>query len=61
MLDLKNTVVYEKHWPKGYETMQCYTKLRSRHPPSVFTCIKPSLLQTPTPQARLTMKTSTEI
>ena len=22
--DSKNTVVCEKHWPKRYETMQCY-------------------------------------
>ena len=41
--------------------MQCYGKLRPRHPPSVFTCIKPSLFQTPTPPARLTVKTSAEI
>ena len=41
--------------------MQCYGKLRPRHPPSVFTCTKPNLLPTPTPSARLTVKTSTEI
>ena len=41
--------------------MQCYGKLRPRYPPSVFTFIKPSLLQTPTPPARLTVKTSAEI
>ena len=41
--------------------MQCYSKLRPRHPPSVFTCIKPSLLQAPIPLARLTVKTSAEI
>ena len=39
-LDSKNTVVCERHWTKGYETMQCYGKLRPRHPPSVFTLLK---------------------
>ena len=37
--DSKNTVVCERDWPKGYETVQCYGKLRPQHPPSVFTCI----------------------
>ena len=41
--------------------MQCCGKIRPRHFPSVFTCIKPSLLQTPIPPAKLTMKTSAEI
>ena len=59
--DSKNTVACETHWPKGYETMQCYGKQRPRHPPFVFTCIKPNLLQTPTPPARLTVKTSGKI
>ena len=61
MPDWKNTVVCERYWPKGYETMQCYGKLRPRHPPSIITCIKPGLLQTPTPPARLTVKTSAKI
>ena len=59
--DSKNTVACETHWPKGYETMQCYGKLRPRYPSSVFTGIKPSLLQTATPLARLTVKTFAEI
>ena len=59
--DSKNTVVCERHWPKGYEAMLCYGKLRPRHTLPVFTCIKPSLLQTPTSPARLTVKTSAEI
>ena len=41
--------------------MQCCAKIRPRHPPSVFTCIKPSLLQTPIRPAKLIMKTSAEI
>ena len=56
--DSKNTVVCQRNWPKGHETMQCYDKLRLRHSPSVFTFIKP-LLQIQTLLARLTMKTST--
>ena len=60
--DSKIIAVCKRHWPKdNYETMQCYGKLRSRHPPSVFTCIKLSLLQTPTPPARLTEKTFAKI
>ena len=41
--------------------MQCYGKVRPRHPPPVFTCIKPCLLQIPTLPASLTVKTSAEI
>ena len=43
--------------------MQCYAKLRvgQRHVPPVFPFIKLSLLPTPTPPARLIVKTSAEI
>ena len=41
--------------------MQCHGKLRPRKPPSVFICIKPSLLYTPTLATRLTVKKFAEI
>ena len=41
--------------------MQCYGNERPRHPPSVFDCIKPSLLWTSTPALRTTARTSFEV
>ena len=57
----KKQLLCERGWPKCYEIMQCYGKLRPRHPPPVFTCIKPCFLQIPTPPARSTVKTWAEI
>ena len=59
--DSKHTVVCERHWPQSYESVQCYGKERPRHPPSVFDCIKPSLLRTSTPALRTTARTSFEV
>ena len=59
--DSKYTVVCERHWPQGYETVRCYGKERPLHPPSVFACVKPSLLQSPTPLPRPTVRTSAEV
>ena len=45
-----HTVVCERHWPPEYPTILDYEKERPRDPPSVFTCVKPSLVSTtPTP------------
>ena len=61
ILDSKHTVVCERHWPQGFESVQCYGKERPRHPSSIFDCIKPSLLRTSTPALRTTAKTSFEV
>ena len=55
--DSKHTVVCETHWPQGYESAQC----NGKEPPSVFNCIKPSLLRTSTPALRTTARTSFEV
>ena len=41
-----DTVVCERHWPPDYPTKNDYGKKRPIHPPSVFKCIKPSLIPT---------------
>ena len=52
--DTKNTVVCERHWLQGYETVKRFGKERPRYPPSVFACVKPSLQRTPAPATRAT-------
>ena len=59
--DTKNTVVCERHWPQGYETVKRFGKERPRYPPSVFACVKPSLQRTPAPATRATKKTYSEV
>ena len=59
--DTKNTVVCERHWPQGYETVKCFGKERPRYPPSVFDCVKPSLLRTTVPAPRTTKRTFSEV
>ena len=59
--DSKHTVARERHWAQGYESVQRYRKERPRHPPSVFDCIKPSLLRISTPAVRTTARTSFEV
>ena len=48
----KDTVVCERHWPEGYPTVLDYGKSRPRDPPSVFSCVKPSLIPTQPPPPR---------
>ena len=48
----KHTVVCERHWPEGYPTILDYEKNRPRDPPSVFTCVKSSLIPTQPPPMR---------
>ena len=39
-----HTVVCERHWPPEYPKVLDYGKERPRDPPSVFACVKPSLV-----------------
>ena len=45
--DKKDTVVCKRNWPVGYFLSKDYGKERPRDPPSVFTCVKPSLIPSP--------------
>ncbi|XP_047138875.1 THAP domain-containing protein 2-like [Hydra vulgaris] len=54
--DTNNTVVCERHWPKGYLNVSDYGKLRPRDAPLVFSCIKPSLVPTVSVPLRKTSK-----
>ena len=49
--------ICEDHWPKNYEKVLAYRKLRPKHPPSVFSCVNPSQIPTPheppTPTSKL--------
>ena len=58
--DNKNTVVCERHWPQNYPTILDYGKLRPKDPPSVFECVKPSLVPTIPPAPRNSSKTLCE-
>jgi len=59
--DTKYTVVCERHWPIGYETITYYGKQRPSNPPSVFSCVKPSLRTTPLPPPRPTKRSFAEV
>ena len=53
----QHTFVCEDHWPKGYESIIRYGKIRPKNPPSVFTqCVAPSQIPTPLPPPRPTIK-----
>ena len=48
--DNPNTVICERHFPSGYETITVFVRKRLHHPPSIFDCVKPSLMpSTPAP------------
>ena len=49
--DTSNTVC-ERHFPLNYETVTVFGRKRPRDPPSIFTCVKPSLLPTVPPSPR---------
>ena len=59
--DTKDTVVCERHWPNGYETVIHYSKQRPLNPPSLFSCVKPSLLPTAVTPPRETIRSSAEV
>ena len=54
--DGKDTVVCERHWPEHYPTYKHYGKLRPLNPPSVFTCVMTSLIQSTSLISRHAMK-----
>lgn len=54
--DNPNTFICEDHWPKDYEKILVYGKLRPKHPPSVFSCVNPSQIPTPRAPPRSTNK-----
>ena len=48
--DNSNTVICERHFPSGCETITVFGRKRPHHPPSIFDCVKPSLIpSTPAP------------
>jgi len=53
-------VVCERHWPKNYVTSRYRGKDRPIDPPSIFDCVKPSLVPTPPPFPRQTKRTHAE-
>ena len=57
----KDTVVCERHWPNGYETVMHYGKQRPLNLPSLFSCVKPSLLRTSVLPPRATIRSSAEV
>ena len=44
--DSPNTAVCERHFSPGYMTITKFGRKRPRDPPSIFTCVKPSLIPT---------------
>ena len=54
--DNPNTVIRERHFPSGYETITVFGRKRPRHPPSIFDCVKPSLIPSTPASPRPTSK-----
>ena len=52
--DHKDTVVCNRHFPPNFETIVIHGRERPRYPPSIFSCVKPSLVPTPAPKQRHT-------
>ena len=52
--DHKDTVVCKRHFPPNFKTIVVHGRERPRSPPSVFTCVKYSLVPTPAPKRRST-------
>ena len=50
--------VCERYWPDNYSKIKDYGKFRPQDPPSVFTCVKKSLIPTPLPPPRKTSSSS---
>ena len=59
--DKADTVVCEQHFPPGYPTIIKHGKKRPREPPSVFKCVKPSLVPTKPAPCRPTSRASSSI
>ena len=54
--DNPNTVLCERHFPTDYETVTVFGRKRPRHPPSIFNCVKQSLIPTTPAPSRPTSK-----
>ena len=54
IVESKNTVVCEAHWPVGYETVKLRGKERPKDAPTIFTSIPKSMVPTPQPKQRPT-------
>ena len=52
--DSNNTVVCKRHFPSNYKTIVNHGKKRPRDPPSLFTCVKLSLVLTKPGPSRTT-------
>ena len=59
--DSADTVVCERHFPSGYPTVTKFGHKKPRDPPSVFKCVKPSLIPTSPPPLRTTFKASSPV
>ncbi len=57
----KYTVVCSKHWPSDFKKSMYYGKERPASPPSVFDCVKPSLVPTKPPNQRKTKKATSSV
>ena len=51
-----DTVVCERHFPPGYETVFVMGKARPKDPPSIFNNLPSSVIPSPLPKARTTKK-----
>jgi hypothetical protein len=54
--DTNNTVVCLKHWPTDFRKIRVNGKLRPASPPSIFDCVKSSLLPTRSSEPRKTKR-----
>ena len=59
--DTAHTVVCERHWDPGYETIYKNGVKRPKYEPNVSSCVKQSLIPTKQPSARTTKRTSSEV
>ena len=51
----RNIFVCERHWAENYGKIKDYGKFRPQDPPSMFTCVKKSLIPTLLPPPKKTM------
>ena len=56
ILQCKDTVVCEKHWPINFEKVLVYGKYQPAVPPTVFNCIPKSLVPTTISKKRVTQR-----
>lgn len=59
--DTGHSIVCERHWEPGYETIYKNVVKWPKYEPNVFSCVKQSLVPTKQPPARSTKRTSSEM